>query len=149
MARKKLDSVRKVYRQREQQLARELAELREQRSAQQAQSDHLREMLNHYRAMHRERSVLTAGDVALLSRFYGKVAGALEAQTLHVTRVDTAYQAKQQQWQHAYRQRRGMESVLSRAEEREQAAARRRDRRAGPGKGGAAGPDAWTMLNDE
>jgi flagellar export protein FliJ len=166
VAKKKLESVRKVYSQQEKQLIRELSELREQRAEQRSQAERLKEMLTHYRGLHMERSSLTAGEIMRLSSFYQKVSGALDAQESYVTRLDMAYEGKRAQWHGAYRQRRAMEQVLEKAADRERTEARRKERRqAGTGttrgtaKGSEAGSDgngdpgsgrgSWAMLNED
>ncbi len=162
MAKKKLESVKKVYSQQEKQLVRELSELSEQRAEQRSQAEHLKEMLTHYRGLHLERSSLTAGEIMRLSSFYQKVSGALDAQESYVTRLDMAYEGKRAQWHGAYRQRRAMEQVLEKATDRERTEARRKERRqaaTGTAKGSGAGSDgardpgsgrgSWTMLNED
>jgi len=153
VAKKKLESVKKVYAQQEKQLTRELSELREQCAEQRSQADNLKEMLTHYRGLHLERSSLTAAEMMRLSSFYQKVSGALDAQESYVTRLDMAYEGKRSQWHGAYRQRRAMEQVLEKAADRERADARRKERRKtvsgtatgiamGPATGAATGPEA-------
>ncbi|MEZ5560819.1 MAG: flagellar FliJ family protein [Pseudomonadales bacterium] len=146
MARKKLDSVQRVYEEQVKSLTRELQQLREQRAQQMAQAEELRVMLSHYRSVHHERSAQSAAQVAQVSRFYQRIAEALDVQSRQVARTDLAYQGKQDQWRKAYRQRRAIDLVLTREASEEALHLRRRERRGTPRRGGA---DAWSMLNDE
>jgi flagellar biosynthesis chaperone FliJ len=104
-------SVRKVYAEQKKSLTQELARLDRERQLQ-AQADDLRAMLESYRAQHRARATLSAGEALRFRRFYERMTDAVGAQEEFVNRLSLAVEGKQAEWRDSYRQRRALELVL-------------------------------------
>lgn len=146
MAKRKLESIRRLYQAQEKSLGRELRRLRDERDKHTEQTQALQTLLAQYRSEHAEASRMSAEQVRRFSRFYQQVVDTLNAQDEYANRLTAAEDVQRDAWQGAYRQRLGIERVLDKKLYIDQQLARRKERRAPPRR-----PDdgSWSTLNEE